>query len=199
MATEVSQDLEKWESTIAGTVFVNKFNPSGPPGAIIQEAVRFGRQFLITPEERNLLNSDKSQAHKDPFKNGMLVPVRVADLAAEEADRQATIAEEAARAAEPNPNHATDAELLAYFEERNHLAFKKAISVITSPQTLARLQGLSKTDEANATVSQSNAISDLLEAAEKEGNPDIIEIQQPGRVGDADEGDDRSGFRPIKI
>ena len=196
----LAENLEKWESTIEGTIFVNKFDPTGPPGSTTQEVVRGGRQFLITPEERNLLNSGRCEnKKKDPFFNGHLRPVVVKDLAAEVADQQSIIQQEAQKAAAPNPNHASDEELLGLFEIRNHLSFRKAVEQITSAQTLRRLMALAGSDDANATVSQNNIVREALEAAADEGGVEVIEIEQPGRIGNADEGDDRAGFIPLKI
>ena len=68
--TTIDTVLEKWESNTQATVYVNKFDPARP-GRFKQERVRPGRSFLITPEERNLLNSDRTiEEVNDPFKNG---------------------------------------------------------------------------------------------------------------------------------
>ncbi len=191
-------DLEKWESSIKGTIGVNKFNPSGPPGSTLRETIYAGRQFLITSEERNLLNSDRAaDPSMDPFKNGMLRPVIVADQAGEAAAAEAQILEEAQRAAEPNPNHKSDEELLALFSERNHFVFKKLVSKITSEQVLERLIIIAADDEANALSSQTNIIKELLEKARPESATEIIEIEQTTRVGGLDD-TDRSGLQPFK-
>lgn len=190
-------NLEKWESSIAGTIGVNKFNPSGPPGSTLRETIQPGRQFLITSEERNLLNSDRAaDPSLDPFKNGMLRPIVIADHAGEAEAAEAEIVEQAQRVAEPNPNHKSDEELLALFSERNHLAFRKAVSAITSEQVLERLTVLAATDEAHALSSQNNIILELLEAARPETAIEVVEVEQTRRIGGLDD-TDRSGLQPF--
>lgn len=190
--------LEKWESAIAGDLYINKFSPSGPPGTFIQEVVRGGRQFLITAEERNTLNSDRSHEHKDPFKNGMLRPVLAANIEAEAADIAQQLAMEAQRAAEPNPNHASDLDLVQLFRIEDHAVFVAEIGKITSAQTLQRLVTIAGSPAAAATVAQNNVVHEALTAVSNEGGPEVIEIEQSARIGAAIE-DDRSGVHALKI
>jgi len=195
----IQVNLEKWESTIQGIIGVNKFDPSGPPGSTTQEIVRAGRQFIITPEERNLLNSDKTIDPKnDPFKNGMLRPVIVADVAAEQEAAAAEIAEQASRASAPNPNHMSDSQLRDLFGIRNHMQFRKAVDGINSVQTLERLSVIAGSVD-NATMSQNNVVVAALEAArDAEGGIEVVEVEQARRIGSAEE-EDPSGVHPLKI
>lgn len=197
---EVVKVLEKWESAIQGHRWVNKFDPASP-GKIVAERVRAGRAFYITPEERNLLNSDRIVDEKnDPFKNGSFRPVK-ADAVQEARDEEAAVAEQARREARPNPNHMTDDELGGLFAIRNYQKFKKAVSEITSEAVLRRLLDLSEIEEYDATVAMVKLIEDMIgdpEVPEAPQGVEVTQIDQVSRVGSSVE-DRGTGFQPFKI
>ncbi len=193
--TNIQTQLEKWQSATEATIYVNKFDPARP-GSFVQERVRPGRSLLITPEERNLLNSDRIIEEKnDPFKNGMLRPVK-GDALAEAREAERHIEEQARAAAAPNPNHMSDEELGQVFAIKNFKQFEKAVKSISSQGVLQRL--LSLAEEYDATVSKVNLIKSLLDDAGVQEGPEVVEVEQNFRVGGADEVD-RTGFQPLKL
>lgn len=195
--TSIETQLEKWESNTQATVYVNKFDPARP-GSFVQERVRPGRSFLITAEERNLLNSDRIIEEKnDPFKNGMLRPVK-GDAVKMAREEEQKVQQKASEAAAPNPNHMSDEELGSLFGIRNFKRFEKAVGEISSQAVLNRLLVLSEDEQYNATVSMVRVIESMLDNAGVEDGPEVVEVEQNFRVGGAEEVD-RSGLQRMKI
>jgi hypothetical protein len=195
--TSIETQLEKWESNTQATIYVNKFDPARP-GAFVQERVRPGRSFLITSEERKLLNSDRVIEEKnDPFKNGMLRPVK-GDAVKMAREEEQKIQQRANETAAPNPNHMSDEELGALFNIRNFKRFEKAVGEITSQAVLNRLLILSEDEQYSATVSMVRVIEGMLDSAGVEDGPEVVEVEQNFRVG-ASEEVDRSGLQQMKI
>ena len=194
----MDQVIEKWEATQKG--WVNKFDPARP-GRHISERVMKGRSFYITPEERNLLNSDRVRDEmKDPFKNGHFRPVKM-DAVKEAKVYEEAIAAQAREESAPNPNHMSDEELGKLFAIRNFPKFRKGVAEVTSPAVLTRLLNLSEDEVYDATVSQINLIKQLLgddaPTADTKGGPDVTEIEQVFRVGGS--GEDRdTGIQEFK-
>lgn len=196
---QIQKTLEEWENMV-GNRWVNKFDPANP-GQWFAERVRAGRKFYITPEERNLLNSDRIMDEKnDPFKNGSFRPVK--DDALDDArEQEAAVAERAASAAQPNPNHMSDSELAELFKITNFKKFESAVGEITSEAVLERLLKLTEVEEYNVTVAKVNLLNSLLgreKSSAVTDGPEVTEIEQNFRVGSQTE-DRATGVQPFRI
>lgn len=188
--------LEKWEN-VGGNGWVNKFDPMNP-GKVIAERVRAGRSFYITPEERNLLNSDRiSKVQRDPFKNGTFRPIKGDALEEARAEEEA-IAEAARQGASVNPNHMSDEELAVLYSAPTFEDFMAGLNSITSAAVVQRLLKLSENPEYQAKVAQVRAVEARLGELGEKTMTDVVEVDQVRRVGSVD--DDRpTGVQSLKI
>lgn len=153
-------DVEIWQSSIQGKIGVLKFDRRGD---LIHEIVPGGRKFSITTNER-LINSDRTvDESKDPFKNGMLIPVRLLDTAEDAAEIAA------------NPNLMTESDMLDLL--KNKRGFQARLADITNRFALQRMLELAERDDVDASVRQVNAINARLE----ELDPSVVEVSSSTR------------------
>ena len=138
------QDMETWENTTKGIVAVNKFDRRGER---MQEIVRGGRKFSLTPDERRLNTDMAYSPGVDAFQNGILIPVRLVDGDEDVAMIQA------------NPNVRSIDELVELFE-LHWKKFDSEVSEIGNVSTLSRLLELAV--EKDATVRQVASLKNRL-------------------------------------
>ncbi len=150
-----THDVETWENISEGKIMINKF--SGKGDEVIQEAVSAGRQILLSPQERTLLNSDRCYSETvDPFTNGRLVPLTLASDSDDLED------------GDSNPNHMLGSNLGKLFEVRNWKAFQSKMAEISSVPILQRMLAMADADsesednELNVTVKQVDTIKTRL-------------------------------------
>ncbi len=148
----LESDQEQWENASQGTVFVNKLAMDGTSNEI-SHVIRSGKRILISPKERQLLNQDRCYAVSvDPFKNGTLIPIQLAETSTDITD---------------NPNYMSSAKLEELFKVRNHLKFKSKLKDIDAPSLLHKLSAMADDEDMNATVGQVRAISERLKVVEE--------------------------------
>lgn len=84
MATD-NEDREIWKNDSQSVIGVNVY---GMRGAVDQRQVMPGHSIRMTTEERKLLNI-AADAELDPFRNGLLMPITLADTVEDLQDIQA--------------------------------------------------------------------------------------------------------------
>lgn len=135
---------ETWRSSILGTIVVKKYDRRGE---VVEEVIPGNRSFQITTDER-LFNQDLAATpEQDPFRNGMMQPVRLLD----------GTEDKAAIASNPNLLSETDMELLfkAHFK-----TFESRVKQITNLTTLTRIREVAS--EVDATLKQVAIIDNRL-------------------------------------
>lgn len=134
---EIDQpNRETWRSNIAGYVVVRKYDRRGDP---FDEQIAGGSKFQISPEER-LYNQDlAASADLDPFRNGMLHPVRLLDGTEDKAEIAS------------NPNLLSESDMESLFAAHPK-TFQAKINSISNNTTLDRL--LKVASEVDATLKQ---------------------------------------------
>lgn len=119
---------ETWRNATAGTVFLIRLDHRGEQ--TINEQVNSGRVIHLTPEERRINMEKAASESQDPFRNGIMTPVRLIDT------------EEDARELAANPNAMSETDMRALFKTRNPAASAAlgakliAISNLTSLERL---------------------------------------------------------------
>lgn len=139
-----SSEYETWRSSIPGTIVVKKYDRRGD---VVEEVILGNRSFQITPDER-LFNQDLAASpEQDPFRNGMMQPVRLLDGTEDKAEI----------ASNPNLLSESDMELLfkAHFK-----TFESRIKQITNLTTLNRLREVAT--DVDATLKQVAVIDNRL-------------------------------------
>jgi hypothetical protein len=174
------RSLETWINDSPSTVSVTRF--SGVGNDIRKEIVRPGRKFLVTTEERVMLNSERCVSDEvDSFKNGFLKPVSLVASSRDLLD-------------DPNPNHMSESALREMFAVRKIKDFRAELDRFDSPQILRALADMAANDESvNATVTQTRAIDDKLAAVSPS---DVMEITSHESFG---EDDDRSTVKAFRL
>ena len=161
-----TKDVETWENVSAGTVYVNRFVGDGH--AVQQERVSSGRKVILTPQERTVLNSERAYAETaDPFFNGTLRPIMLAEDSSDLAE---------------NPNHMSEADLRKLYATRNYKKFKASIDEISALPILSRMLELAdeddedRNDSINATVKQREVVVDRLSAVSENDVSEVIPV-----------------------
>lgn len=150
-------DQESWVNTAAGTVILNRLDHRGEMTR--QETVVAGRTFHITTQERRINQEATASEDLDPFKNGMLRPVRLLD-GTEDAKELAS-----------NPNTMSEEDMRALFRA-HHKTFASKVNEIRNPYALERM--LKMAGEVDTTVSR----VDTIKARLAEISPDRpVEVQ----------------------
>lgn len=183
----MGQSKEQWKNVSRGTALVNVYDHTG--NGVSQEVIRAGRTVVISPEERRLLNQDRTaDLANDLFGNGTLRPVSLADDSDDLVE---------------NPNHMTEDDMRDVFSIRNHLQFKAALADISSVPVLQRLLFLADADDGdekglNPTVKQrENIVARLDELSAR--TVDVVEVSNAGHVNAQNMGDqERSQIQPFR-
>lgn len=161
----MAYDIESWQNVSRGKVLVNKFDHNRQ---VVQEVVHPGRQVLVSPQERTILNSDRTYAVKDDvFQNGLLIPLILASDSGE---------------LKENPNHMNETQMRGLFS-LNWKTFDREISAISSPPVLQRL--LEMIEDPDDKIDPTTRQRDVVEQRLKEvsgTNVEIDEIDQVDRV-----------------
>lgn len=142
------QALEVWENPNNCVVGIAGLDHRGN---MAPKVVAPRRRVNVTPEERELTESMAVSDEVNPFRNGLLRPVRLV----EEHDFQP---------AERTENQKSDDELRALLA-KSGAPFVNAIKKIDSPLTLGRLHAMA---EADGTTKQVEALKARLEAVAPE-------------------------------
>jgi len=182
-----SQSKEQWKNVSRGIALVNVYDSTG--NRVDQEIVRSGRTVVLSPEERRLLNQDRTASDSlDIFSNGVLRPLSLADDSEDLSE---------------NPNHMTEGDMRDIFSLRNHLKFKSALSEIESVPVLQRLLFLVDNDDdegdesLNPTVKQRESIVTRLDKLQVRA-VDVVEVTNVGHVSGSFGEDERSQVQPFR-
>lgn len=152
-----NSEYETWRSSIPGTIVVKKYDRRGD---VVEEVVLGNRSFQITPDER-LFNQDlAATSEQDPFRNGMMQPVRLLDGT-----------EDAAEIAS-NPNLLSESDMVTMFKA-HYKTFESRIKQITNISTLTRLREVA--EEVDATMKQVG----LIDLRLKETQGIIVKMNEP--------------------
>lgn len=136
-----SINQEVWENVVQGTIYINKYDRFGN---VISEKITAGGRTTISSEDRIVNEQNVHDKALNPFRNGTLMPIRLAEGVEDYAEIRA------------NPNILTDEDLQVIFKLSRE-EFEARIASIDAPSTLIHLQEYAeKTDEAK--VYQLNAI-----------------------------------------
>ena len=119
--------VETWENVSTSGNGIIRINARGEE---IQEIIRGNRRFMLTSEERIILQDKIRREADDPFLNGCFRPIVVPD----------TIT------VESNPNAINDEEI-AKILVASDLAWEEWLTTIDSPQTLNRMLTVASTTE----------------------------------------------------
>jgi hypothetical protein len=145
---------ETWEAN--GRIVIHKTNASGQ---IMPTMVNRGKRFTITAVEREAYGDRAASEKQDPFKNGLLSPVRLIE------------GSEAERFYADHPNTMTEEDMQKLFKG-HWKTFEKRIGEVSSPFILNRMLEMAKSDE-NATVKQQQTIEARLEEIEPRGYTEV--------------------------
>lgn len=127
-------DVETWKNASAGKVWVWVHDRTGKR---TDRHLTSGSKIQITPLDRQLNQEMAANAELDPFRNGILVPVRLVETAEDFAD------------IEGNPNHITEDEVVELFNAP-WKTFDKRVGEISNLSTINRMVALAQGDETNA-------------------------------------------------
>lgn len=141
-AVPVDSGVEMWRNITPGTVVISRV---GEYGRRVDELVRGGRTFSITPAERRMNQNGVARADMDMFTNGTLQPVALLD---DEFDTDLL---------RQNPNTIDEKDLPRILRLRGE-AFSQRIGQITNPQTIARLLEVAREPRHNVTLAQYEAL-----------------------------------------
>lgn len=136
-------DLETWQNIGRGRVVIRRDTLHGRK----DEIVSGGKTFHIAEEDRRRNSELAASVDLDPFKNGVLVPVRLLDGT-----------EDAAEIAE-NPNLMGETEMVALLKG-NFKTLEKRVGEIRNPVVLERMLELARTED--ATVGKLEAVKARL-------------------------------------
>lgn len=135
---------ETWRSNIPGTIVVQKYDRRGD---IVEEIILGGRSFQISTEER-LFNQDLAATEgQDPFRNGMMQPLRLLDGTEDKAEIAS------------NPNLLSESDMQLMFKA-HFKTFESKVKSITNVTTLTRLRDVA--NEVDATIKQLEVIDSRL-------------------------------------
>lgn len=138
---------ESWQNTIAGKIFLKKYNQRGELAA---EMIPGGKVFQITPTERRINSEMAATPELDFFRNGQLTPVRLIET------------EEDAKEIASNPNLLAESDMVDLFKA-HWKTFEARISEINNATTLERLLEVAQSDVVDAKVRQVEVIKAKLD------------------------------------
>jgi len=144
---EDESKYEAWKNATRSTVVLKKIDRSGN---LIDEVIRGGRTFNLTPDERRLNQEIASTDKLDMFQNGLLSPVRLIEGATDVEKFKET------------PNHISEDEMAALITGQSQKAFTERVTAITNPVTLKRMLEIAESDEVDATVKRAKFLSERL-------------------------------------
>ena len=155
---------ETWQNAVPGTVIFKRLDHRGEMVRI--ETVPGGRTFSITTEERRQNSVEAANADLDPFRNGMLTPVRLLDDSDE------------ARELASNPNVMSESEMRTLVKGVAK-TFDKRLAEVRNPATLERLLAMAHTED--APVKRVEAIQSRLEEMQPalSGGPREVRAPRP--------------------
>lgn len=140
-----NNELETWEAN--GRVVIRK---SDARGNLAPFMVNRGKKFTITSMERELYQDRAASEETDPFKNGLLVPVRLI----EGSDAQRLYAD--------NPNTMAEEDIRKLFKS-HWKVFEKKVAEISSPYILNRMLAMAEENDAGVTVRQASLVENRLD------------------------------------
>lgn len=157
------KELEVWHNASLATVGVVRHDGNGNR---IHESIVGGRKLHISPVERRINEEIAADDTLNPFKNGMLVPVRLLDSEPDSKELQA------------NSNAMSETAMKALF--RSQLpTFTKKVGEISNPITLGRL--LEVASEVDGSIKQVEAIQARL----ADVTPKVAEVSAQRIAGSA--------------
>lgn len=166
--TTAKAHQETWRNATAGTVFLVRLDHRGE--MTLNEQVNAGRVIHLTPEERRINMEKAADETQDPFRNGILTPVRLIDT------------EEDARELAANPNSMSETDMRALFKAPRTFAGK--IAAINNLTSLERLLALAH--DADATIKTVEHIqSRIREVTNASAAPSPSAPRSRDRSGDA--------------
>lgn len=139
-----SPELEVWKNPGVSHVVLIRF---GASGSLIEERVVGGKKVHLTPTERKINEERCVEPEFNPFRNGMLAPVRLVN-----AEDEAEFAS--------NPNLMTEEEMRSIVKA-NPKKFVERLAALTNPILVTRLRDIAY--EEDASVNRVEAISKRLE------------------------------------
>lgn len=157
---------ETWRNESKVTVVVRKYDRHGD----ISHAVMAPGQTLVLSTTDRLANSDEAVSKKvDPFCNGLLHPVRIAD----DVEGYEEIAS--------NPNILSEDELGKLFKG-HHATFKKRVAEITNLSTLSRMMDLASDESVGASLAQVRTLEERTQElkAEDHYGPEVRVVESRG-------------------
>jgi hypothetical protein len=132
----MDKEIETWENTTKGRVFVRKFDARGQ---LAGELVGAGRSFHLTPQERRINQEMAASEGLDVFKNGILQPVRLLE------------GDEDYEEIASNPNHVSDSDIRKMVKS-HHKTFEKRLSEIQNPSALQRVLEIAKAEDCSIST-----------------------------------------------
>lgn len=138
-------NLEIWENPTESLVALIKLDHRGVQ---IDALVQAGRKIHLTPEEREINEGLVAEDKLNPFRNGLLRPIKLIKNDPDVADAVITA------------NARSDSELLEILK-KSGAVFNRAIGEMDSEVTLRRLEALAA--DADGTLKQVEAIKARLE------------------------------------
>lgn len=148
-------EIETWEAN--GRIVLHKSNSSG---VVTPTLINRGKKFTVTALERQQYADRCASEEQDPFKNGLLSPVRLIE------------GSEAERFYADHPNTMTEEGMKELFKAHPK-TFEKKVSEITSPFILHRMLELAKSEDEGATLRQSKLIEARVEEIAPKGFTEI--------------------------
>lgn len=121
--TEIAQ-TEIWKNVTNGTVFVRRLDHRGELSR--HEQVNSNRNVTMTTEERRVNQELSANERQDPFRNGILQPIRVLGEDAEIAELSS------------NPNSMAESDMIALLKG-HHKTFEARVNQVQNTVTLERL------------------------------------------------------------
>lgn len=161
---EDSNKYETWKNATRSTVVLKKHDRKGN---LVDEVIRGGKIFAITPEERRMNQEIAANQKQDMFMNGLLAPVRLLESSDDVQELQS------------NPNHMTDEDIIEVFKIKSAKAFKERVSAVTNPLTLKRMLEVAHLEEANAMVKQVEYVTNCLKTIQP-ALYNEVEVVSPG-------------------
>ena len=138
-------NLEVWENPTDSLVSLHKLDHRGVPYDVL---VLPHRRVNLTPEERDMNEGMCASDELNPFRNGLLRPIKLVEDPEDGSNAVVTA------------NAKSDDELAALLK-KSHSVFEKALDEINSPITLRRFLSVAKV--ADGSVKQVQAIQDRLD------------------------------------
>lgn len=146
---EDSSKYESWKNATRSTVILKKIDRHGN---IIDEVIRGGRSFSLTPDERRLNQEIAASDDLDMFQNGLLSPVKLIEGATD------------VETLKGNPNHISEEEMAELITANEQTKFVERVEAISNPVTLRRMLEIAESDEVDGTVKQARIITERLHA-----------------------------------